>query len=468
MLEEKCAVVGIITKNKSKQISRLIYNSLLALQHRGQESAGISIFDGSNIRVHKRTGLVSNVFDKTSLQNLFGSMGIGHVRYSTTGDPNTENIQPFIVEAPGRTLAIAHNGNLANYKELREELELNGHIFVSNTDSEVITHLIAVELLKSKEIDQVIPKVMKKLEGAYSITLLTSKGELIAFRDPNGFRPLSLGKLNDDTIIISSESVGFDVNGAKLERDIEPGEVVIIDNQGFRSKKVFESGNKTFCMFEYVYFARVDSIIDKKSVYKIRYNLGKNLAKIDDVDADIVVPVPDSARPAAAGYAQVSNLPLVEGLIKNRYVGRTFIMPFQKDRNSAIRLKLNPILSEIKDKRIILIDDSIVRGTTSKRIVDLLKSEGAREIHFRVTCPPIIGQCFYGIDLKSRKDLIASDKSIDEIKDEIHADSLVYQSIDGLVDAIGTKKDELCFGCLTLDYPTKTGQIISDSGKDWY
>jgi amidophosphoribosyltransferase len=267
--------------------------------------------------------------------------------------------------------------------------------------------------------------------------------------------------------IVASESVGVDVNGGRLERDIEPGELVIIDEHGTRSFKALEHPNKAFCMFEYVYFARVDSILEDKSVYQIRYELGKNLAKMEEVDADIVVPVPDSARPAAAGYSQISGLPVVEGLIKNRYVGRTFIMPFQKARDSAMRVKINPIIPEIKNKRIVLIDDSIVRGTTSKRIVDLLKHAGAKEIHFRVTCPPLIGQCFYGIDISSRDDLIASDKIPDVIRREIHADTLVYQSIDGLVQALRTSEENLCLGCLTLKYPTPTAQNLSDLGKKW-
>jgi amidophosphoribosyltransferase len=262
--------------------------------------------------------------------------------------------------------------------------------------------------------------------------------------------------------------VGIDVNGGRLFRDIEPGELVIIDEtHGIRSKKVLNSSKKAFCMFEYVYFARVDSILENKSVYQIRYELGKNLAKIDSVEADIVVPVPDSARPAAAGYSQISGLPVVEGLIKNRYVGRTFIMPFQKARDSAMRVKINPIIPEIRDKRIVLIDDSIVRGTTSKRIVDLLKHAGAKEVHFRVTCPPLIGQCFYGIDISSRTDLIASEKITDTIRCEIHADTLVYQPIDGLVQALRTSKEDLCLGCLTLEYPTPTAQSLSDLGQNW-
>ena len=359
-------------------------------------------------------------------------------------------------------------GNLVNYIKLKDELENNGHIFVSETDTEVIAHLIAVELLKNDNIQYSIMEVMKKLEGAYSVTLLTSRGELIGFRDPYGLRPLCIGTCGDDITIIASESVGIDVNDGHLTRDIDPGELLIIDKSGMHSTKAFEHQHKAYCMFEYVYFSRVDSILDNRSVYRIRYELGQILAKNDNIEADIVVPVPDSARAAAAGYGNIANLPIVEGLIKNRYIGRTFIMPFQKARDSAIRVKINPIIPEIKGKRIILVDDSIVRGTTSRRIVDLLKNAGAKEVHFRVTCPPLIGQCLYGIDISSRDDLIAYKKSIDEIRQEIHADSLIYQTIDGLVDAIGVPKEDLCLGCLTLKYPTPTAQQISDSGENWH
>lgn len=468
MLKEQCAVVGIVSKDRSKHLSKLIYNSLLALQHRGQESAGIASYDGSSIKLHKNSGLVASVFDNQSLQKLFGNVAMGHVRYSTTGDPRLENIQPFVVECPGRVIAIGHNGNLVNYKELKDTLESKGHVFVSDTDSEVIAHILASELMNSRDIDSALVHVMSKLEGAYSIVMLTSKGELIAVRDPFGFRPLCLGTINDDMTIIASESVAIDVNGGTLQREVAPGEVLIIDEKGMRSDNNFSDNKKAHCMFEYVYFSRVDSILDTKSAYRVRYELGRQLALHDTVDADIVVPVPDSAKPAAAGYSEVSGLKNVEGLIKNRYVGRTFIMPYQKERDSSIRLKLNAIIPEIRDMRIVLIDDSIVRGTTSKRIVDLLKSSGAKEVHFRVTCPPIIGQCFYGIDIRSCEDLIAHQKTVEQIRDSIHADTLMYQTIEGLVTAIGCKKEDLCLGCLTLQYPTNKAQELSDLKKCWY
>ena len=447
-----CGIFGIYSFS-DKDVARKIYYGLYALQHRGQEGAGIVVSNGHELHSHKGLGLVPEVFNNENIRLLKGHIGIGHVRYSTTGSSVIENCQPFIVNSSLGNLAIAHNGDIVNSHILKEELEKQGHIFTSSTDSEVVAHLLVKELLKTEDIIQSIINVSKELIGAYSLIILYNN-TLIAVRDPNGFKPLCIGK-DEDNFYISSESCGLDVVDAELIRDVNPGEIIVINKEGIENYYVSEDDclkNASTCMFEYVYFARPDSVIDGICVYKVRRNIGKILAKEEPCDADIIAPVPDSGITSAIGYSEESGIPYYEGLIKNRYVGRTFILPTQEERNLAVRLKLNPVKSVLKDKRVVLIDDSIVRGTTSRRIVDMVRRAGAKEVHLRVGSPKIISPCFYGIDMPTKEELIASSKSVDEIRDYIHADSLGYLSIEGLIKAIGRKN--LCLACVSGDYPT--------------
>lgn len=456
-----CGIFGIYSFS-NKDVARKIYYGLYALQHRGQEGAGIVVCDGKELHSHKGLGLVPEVFHNKNIQLLKGYIGIGHVRYSTTGSSIIENCQPFIVNSSLGNLAIAHNGDIVNSQVLKRELEKQGHIFTSSTDSEVIAHLLVKELLKTEDIVQSIVNISKELIGAYSILILYNN-TLIAVRDPHGFKPLCIGK-SEDNLYISSESCGLDVVDAELIRDVNPGEIVVINKEGIETYSISEEDclkNASTCMFEYVYFARPDSVIDGICVYKVRRNIGKILAKEEPCDADIISPVPDSGITSAIGYSEELNIPYYEGLIKNRYVGRTFILPTQEERNLAVRLKLNPVKSVLKDKRVVLIDDSIVRGTTSRRIVDMVRKAGAKEVHLRVGSPKIISPCFYGIDMPTKEELIASSKSVDEIREYINADSLGYLSIDGLIKAIGRKN--LCLACVSGDYPTDISYKIKDS-----
>ncbi len=455
-----CGIFGIYSFS-NKDVARKIYYGLYALQHRGQEGAGIVVCDGKELHSHKGLGLVPEVFHNENIQLLKGYIGIGHVRYSTTGSSIIENCQPFIVNSSLGNLAIAHNGDIVNSQVLKRELEKQGHIFTSSTDSEVIAHLLVKELLKTEDIVQSIINISKELIGAYSIIILYNN-TLIAVRDPHGFKPLCIGK-DEDNVYISSESCGLDVVDAELIRDVNPGEIVVINKEGIETYSISEEDclkNASTCMFEYVYFARPDSVIDGVCVYKVRRNIGRILAKEEPCDADIISPVPDSGITSAIGYSEELNIPYYEGLIKNRYVGRTFILPTQEERNLAVRLKLNPVKSVLKDKRVVLIDDSIVRGTTSRRIVDMVRKAGAKEVHLRVGSPKIISPCFYGIDMPTKEELIASSKSVDEIREYINADSLGYLSINGLIKAIGRKN--LCLACVSGDYPTDISYKIKD------
>ena len=447
-----CGIFGIYSFS-DKDVARKIYYGLYALQHRGQEGAGIVVSNGHELHSHKGLGLVPEVFNNENIRLLKGHIGIGHVRYSTTGSSVIENCQPFIVNSSLGNLAIAHNGDIVNSHILKEELEKQGHIFTSSTDSEVVAHLLVKELLKTEDIIQSIINVSKELIGAYSLIILYNN-TLIAVRDPNGFKPLCIGK-DEDNFYISSESCGLDVVDAELIRDVNPGEIIVINKEGIENYYVSEDDclkNASTCMFEYVYFARPDSVIDGISVYNVRRNIGRILAKEEPCDADIISPVPDSGITSAIGYSEELDIPYYEALIKNRYVGRTFILPSQEERNLAVRLKLNPVKTILKGKRVVLIDDSIVRGTTSRRIVDMVRKAGAKEVHLRVGSPKIISPCFYGIDMPTKEELIASSKSVDEIRDYIHADSLGYLSIKGLIKAIGRKN--LCLACVSGDYPT--------------
>ncbi|MFH1788468.1 MAG: amidophosphoribosyltransferase [Candidatus Altiarchaeota archaeon] len=447
MAKEKCAVFGI---RSDKDVFDSIYYGLYSMQHRGQESAGLAVCS-NGIRVHKAMGLVSEVFKNVYLS---GKTGIGHVRYSTTGESRIENAQPLLINYSQGSFAIAHNGNVFNSEELRENMESRGGVFSTTSDTEVIAHLIVQEHLKTGDFIKGIKNSMNQLLGAYSLIILT-EDELIAVRDPKGVRPLVLGK-KGDSHVIASESCALDVLDYTLVRDVKPSEILVI---GDKIKSFFGPRDKpSHCMFEYVYFARPDSILNGVSVYAVRKNLGATLAREGKVDADIVTAVPDSGVTSAVGYAIESNISYTEGLMKNRYIGRTFILPEQNQRDLGVKVKLNPIRSEVEGKRLILVDDSIVRGTTLKRIIELLKGAGASEVHVRISSPPIRHPCLYGIDMQTSKEFIASNKTVEEICKRIGADSLVYTSIEGLVKAIGLPRDKLCLACLNGDYPIKDTQ----------
>ncbi len=460
-MRDKCGIVGAYSHKKSNNISRQIYYGLYALQHRGQESAGISVYNGEKMSTYRGMGLVCDVFNNGNMEGLDGYVGIGHVRYSTTGRSEIGNSQPFFSEFESGTIAIAHNGDIINSMELRTELEILGYKFKSTTDSEVICHLLTMEYSKTGDIVESIQKVSKRLIGSYSLVILIND-DLLVVRDPIGIKPLAMGKM-DGVTLVASETVAFDVVGAKYVRDIEPGEILVINDE-IKSYKMVrdEKIPRAHCMFEYVYFARPDSILDGRSVYNVRLNIGKALAKEFPVDADVVMPVPDSAITAAIGYSRESGLPYGEGLIKNRYIGRTFIMPTQSERETSVRLKMNPIKSELEGKRIVLVDDSIVRGTTSKSLVNVLRETGVKEIHLRVGCPPIVSPCYYGIAMATKKELIASDKEVEEIRKTLGVDSLGYLDKASLVKCIGLEREELCMGCLTGEYPTPLPKNIHE------
>jgi len=453
-VKDKCGIVGIYSPDKNKNIAPHLYYGLYALQHRGQESAGISTSNGKRFYTHKGMGLVYEVFNGKKLKKLKGNIGIGHVRYSTTGKSRIENSQPFHSRIDGLDIAIAHNGDIVNSWELRRELEKGGYTFKSTTDSEVISHLIRREYRKDNNMIKAIERTSKHLIGSYSLVILFNH-ELYAVRDPLGIKPLALAE-KDGTRMVASESVAFDVIGAEYRRDVQPGEIIHLNNEESHIIKGSEKMRRAHCMFEYVYFARPDSIIDGRNVYEVRLEIGRALHREHPADVDVVMPVPDSAITAAIGYSRESGIPYGEGLIKNRYVGRTFIMPTQEERETAVKLKMNPIKSELKGKRIVLIDDSIVRGTTSKALIDVLKEAGAREIHLRIGCPPITSPCYYGIAMATKEELLASNRTIEQIRDILGVDSLGYLSIKSLVEAIGISKEDLCTGCLDGEYPTPT------------
>ncbi|MDD3984826.1 MAG: amidophosphoribosyltransferase [Methanobacterium sp.] len=452
-MRDKCGILGVYSYKKSVNVSNQIYYGLYALQHRGQESAGISTYNNEKISTFRGMGLVCDVFNKNNMECIEGNIGIGHVRYSTTGKSKIENSQPFSTEFDSGTIAIAHNGDIINSSEIKNKLEKLGYKFESTTDSEIICHLLKEEYSKTQEMADAIRNITKTLLGSYSIVILINNN-LFAVRDPHGIKPLSIGK-KEDLTLVASETVAFDVVGAEYLRDVEPGEIIHINKQ-LKSYKlpIADKPRKAHCIFEYIYFARPDSILEGIPVYDVRLNIGRALSREFPADADVVMPIPDSAITAAIGYSRESGLGYGEGLIKNRYVGRTFIMPTQEERESSVKLKMNPIKTELKDKSIILVDDSIVRGTTSKSLVKLLREAGVKEIHLRVGCPPIISPCYYGIAMATKKELIASDKEIEEIRNILDVDSLGYLSLKSLVDSIGIENNNLCMGCLTGEYPT--------------
>jgi len=445
-LHECCAVVGIYSPGED--VARLTFFALFALQHRGQESSGIATADGDGIQVYTNMGLVTQVFTEEALSHLTGHIAIGHNRYSTSGSSQICNAQPFVVGTGADTITIAHNGNIVNAKHLYEELSAQGYAFKSTTDTEVIANLIISA--PDKDLVDKIRYAMHRLQGVYSLTIMT-KDRLFGVRDPLGLRPLALGKINGGWIF-ASETCALDHIGATFIREVEPGEIVVIDEKGLKSYPE-ESGKRALCIFEYIYFARLDSTINGRLLYLARKAMGAELAEEHPVEADLVVGVPDSALAAAAGYAQRSGIPLAEGLVKNRYVGRTFIEPDQRIRDLGVKLKYNPMPQVLAGKRIVVVDDSIVRGTTTPHVVKLLRKAGAKEVHMRIVAPPIRYPCFFGVDMSSYRELLAAKKTIPEIKDFIGADSLGYLSVEGLIKAVGLPKDNFCLACFTGDYP---------------
>ncbi|WP_038057593.1 amidophosphoribosyltransferase [Thermodesulfobacterium hydrogeniphilum] len=445
-----CGLFGIFGV---KEAANYTYFGLYSLQHRGQESAGIAVYNGKKIKEWKNIGLVNEVFNEEILKNLPGEIAIGHVRYSTTGSAILQNVQPFCINFAKKTMAIVHNGNLVNAYSIRCNLEEEGHIFQTTMDSEVIVHLIVRNLKKG--LVEAIAETMKQIKGAYSVLLLYDD-ILIAFRDPWGFRPLALGMLNGG-YVLASETCAFDLIGVQYLRDIEPGEILVINKDGLTSYYPFkkEKINKSFCIFEFIYFARPDSYIFQKSVYPVRKNLGKNLYKECPLEADFVMPFPDSGNYAAIGYSQASGLPLELCMIRNHYVGRTFIQPSQRLRDISVKMKLNPVKEIIKGKEVIVIDDSLVRGTTSRNRLKSIKEAGAKKIHFLLSCPPLKFPCFFGIDFPSSSELIAAKHSVEEIRKYLDINTLYYLSIEGLLDAIGDLRNKVCLACFTGEYPVE-------------
>ena len=446
-LREECGVFGIYGHPDA---SRLTYLGLYALQHRGQESCGIVASDGVELRMERKMGHVSDAFDQSHLDRLRGAGAIGHVRYSTAGEVSILEAQPFCVTCQHGQIAVCHNGNLPFAREERQRLEREGAIFSSTSDTEVVLHGVARSRLPVRE---AIPKVLTDIEGAFSMLFLTP-AELIAIRDSRGFRPLALGRLGD-AWVVASETCAFDLIDAQYVRDVEPGEMIVIDQDGLRSSHPLPPQQHSMCLFEHVYFARPDSLIYGRSINESRHKMGRRLAVEQPADADIVVPVPDSGVAASIGYAAESGLSFRFGLVRNHYVGRTFIEPRQSIRSFGVRIKLNPVRDLINGKRVVLIDDSIVRGTTSKKIVRMVREAGAKEIHVRISCPPTISPCYYGVDTPNKSELIAAQMSVEEIRKFIEADSLGYLSLEGMIAATGMSADSSCVACWNGRYPTR-------------
>ncbi len=452
---EECGVVAIYAHPEAE---KLAYLSLHALQHRGQESAGIVTSNGLILQAHRAMGLVADIFTEDVLSRLHGNLAIGHTRYSTAGDSALFNAQPIMVQSNKGMMALAHNGNLVNAQEIRARLEGQGSIFQTNSDTEVIVHLIA--LSKEHTLPEAMADALRRVEGAFSLVMI-SPDRIFAARDPRGFRPLAMGRIprlegqKQDTIVFASETCAFDLIGAVYEREVKPGELVIVGPEGVTSRFYASAAPQSSCIFEHVYFSRPDSLVFGRPVQVSREELGRELAREAPAEADIVVPVPDSGVTAAVGYAAESGIPFRFGLIRNHYVGRTFIEPRQSVRDFGVKLKLNPVRSLLKDKRVVLIDDSIVRGTTSRKIVRMIRSAGAKEVHMRISCPPTISPCFYGVDTPSKKELIAANKSVEEIREYIGADSLAYLSLEGMKKACADgDKTNYCTACYTGAYPT--------------
>ncbi|MGI6188677.1 MAG: amidophosphoribosyltransferase [Clostridiales bacterium] len=450
-LNEECGVFGVFARD-DLDVTELTYYGLYALQHRGQESTGIAVADGKTIKHHKDRGLVPEVFDQDKLEALEGgNIAIGHVRYPTHGDTSIFNAQPLVIRYKKGYLALAHNGSLTNADRLRSELEEAGAVFQTSADSEVIVNLIARQI--DLGLEAAITSTISRLRGAYALLLMT-EDTLVAIRDPYGMRPLALGRI-DNSYVVASESCAFDTVGADFIRDVKPGEVIIITQDGLKSIQTPAPLSSALCIFEFIYFARTDSVIDGVSVYTARKEAGKILASEHPVEADLVIGVPDSGTTAALGYAEGSGIPFGEGLIKNRYVGRTFISPSQSIREQGVRIKLNALKKVVKGKRIVMIDDSIVRGTTSKKIVEMLRLAGAREVHMRISSPPVRFPCYFGIDTPSKEQLLGASYSVDEICRIIGTDSLEYLSMEGLLKTVETSGCEFCLGCFNGQYPVE-------------
>jgi amidophosphoribosyltransferase len=452
---DECGVVAIFAHPEAE---KLAYLGLHALQHRGQESAGIVSSDGLNLRPHKAMGLVADIFTEDVLARLRGTLAIGHTRYSTAGDSALLNAQPILVQSNKGAIAVAHNGNLVNALQIRSRLESQGSIFQTNSDTEVIVHLIA--LSKEHTLPDAMADALRRVEGAFSLVMM-SPDRVFAARDPRGFRPLAMGRIpavegqKRDTVVFASETCAFDLIGAEYEREVKPGELIVVGPEGVTSRFYSTPAPQSSCIFEHVYFSRPDSMVFGRAVQTSREELGRQLAREAAVEADLVVPVPDSGVTAAMGYSAESGIPFRFALIRNHYVGRTFIEPSQSVRDFGVRLKLNPVRALLQGKRVVLIDDSLVRGTTSRKIVRMIRTAGAKEVHMRISCPPTISPCFYGVDTPSRKQLIAANKSVDEIREYIGADSLAYLSLEGLKKACGEGESaSYCSACYTGKYPT--------------
>jgi amidophosphoribosyltransferase len=453
---DECGVVAIYDHPEAETLA---YLGLHALQHRGQESAGIVSSDGLSLHIHKSMGLVADIFTEKKLSRIRGTLAIGHTRYSTTGDSALLNAQPIMVQSNKGMIALAHNGNLTNAAEIRARMEAQGSIFQTSSDTEVIVHLIAQS--REQTLPEAISDALRRVEGAFSLVMI-SPDRIFAIRDPRGFRPLAMGRISaqgdrrHDTIVFASETCAFDLIGATYEREVKPGELVIVGPEGIGSRFYAPALPQSSCIFEHVYFSRPDSQVFGRSVQDSREQLGRELAIESPADADIVVPVPDSGVTAAMGYAAESGIPLRFGLIRNHYVGRTFIEPQQSVRDFGVKLKLNPVRSLLEGKRVVLIDDSIVRGTTSRKIVRMVRGAGAKEVHLRISCPPTISPCFYGVDTPHKKELIAANNTVEQIRQYIGADSLAYLSLDGLKKACGEGiKTTYCAACYTGNYPTR-------------
>ena len=461
---EECGVFGIYAPGRD--VARLTYYGLYALQHRGQESAGIAAADGKNLHLHKGMGLVAEVFHGPELDGIRGHAAIGHVRYSTTGASSPINAQPLVFRYAGGMLGLAHNGNLTNVTWLRARLAATGSVFQSSTDTEVIVNLIA--RYSQTSLEEAVMKCMIDLQGAYSLVLLTEK-RLLAVRDPHAFRPLCLGELADGGYVVASESCALDTVGARYIRDLAPGEILIIDENGPTSLQGVPPRRRAHCIFEYIYFARPDSYMDGFNVNRVRREMGRRLAAEYPVAADLVIPVPDSGTAAARGYAEASGIPFEEGLMKNRYIGRTFIQPSQDMRDLGVRLKLNPVREVLAGRRVVMVDDSLVRGTTSSKLVAMLRDAGVREVHLCLSSPPVVRSCYYGIDTSNEEELIAARMPLEDIRRQINADGLHYLSIAGLLEIFGERSRDFCTACFTGDYPVavpepkEAGKFILES-----
>jgi len=454
MIHDKCGVIGIYG---TRNASNLTYLGLYGLQHRGQESAGIVSAENGKFHHKAGMGLVHDVFSsEKDLADLKGYSAIGHNRYSTTGSSCAENIQPLVINFRRGHMALAHNGNLTNYSQVRKYLEKSGSIFRTSSDTEAVLHLLAKS--RKKRIEQALAEALGKMEGAYSMVLLTPK-QLVAARDPAGVRPLALGKRRS-AWVVASETCAFDMIGAHYVRDVQPGEIIVINGNGLRSFDIMKKRKHAFCIFEFIYFSRPDSMIYGMNVDKVRRRLGRQLAKEHPVDADIVISVPDSSNTAALGFSEASGIPFDIGIIRNHYVGRTFIQPEQTIRNLDVRKKFNIVRGVVRKKRVVVVDDSLVRGTTSKKLVAILREAGAKEVHFRLSSPPIISPCFYGIDMPTKKELLASRRTVSAIRRYLGADSIGYLSLDGMLNLPALPQDEFCAACFTGKYPIKTFQKV--------